>query len=178
MSAFESDELIIWQCVCSLRWDRCTWISNFKWPGLWNKVFFHNFRNTESSNKFRQRKLNTHMKRRNWFYLMIYAIHYKRCFLSVLYALSLSTCFPNMHVSPRYYTLPLTVLCVTWLVCVCLNGAHTRARIHSFFLTLTRGKTMSSHDQKLINPKSYGLVHNVCVKKICVCCMVFANGLI
>ena len=28
---------------------------------------------------------------------------------------------------------------------------------------------MFSHDQKLINPKSYGLVHNVCVKKICVC---------
>ena len=37
---------------------------------------------------------------------------------------------------------------------------HTRACIHSFFLTLTRGKTMFSHDQILINPKSYGLVHD------------------
>ena len=36
-------------------------------------------------------------------------------------------------------------------------GAHTRARIHSLFLTLTRGKTMFSHDQKLIFPKSYGM---------------------
>ena len=26
---------------------------------------------------------------------------------------------------------------------------------------------MFSHDQILINPKSYGLVHDVCVKKIC-----------
>ena len=34
--------------------------------------------------------------------------------------------------------------------------AHTRARIHSFFLTLTSGKTMFSHNQILINPKSYG----------------------
>ena len=47
--------------------------------------------------------------------------------------------------------------------------AHTRARIHSLFLTLTRSKTMFSHDQMLINPKMYGLVHDVCVKKICVC---------
>ena len=50
-----------------------------------------------------------------------------------------------------------TVLCLTCLVCVCLNRwththapafinyfthTNTRARIHSFFLTLTRGKTM------------------------------------
>ena len=55
---------------------------------------------------------------------------------------------------------------------------HTRARIHSFFLTLTRGKTMFSHDQILINPKSYGHVHDVSVKKICVCCTVFADALI
>ena len=55
---------------------------------------------------------------------------------------------------------------------------HTRARIHSFFLTLIRGKTMFSHDQILINPKSYGHVHDVCVKKICVCCTVFADALI
>ena len=35
------------------------------------------------------------------------------------------------------------------------------------------------HDEILhtINPKSYGLVHDVCVKKICVCCMVFADAL-
>ena len=52
--------------------------------------------------------------------------------------------------------------------------AHTRA----FFLTLTRGKTMFSHNQILINPKSYGHVHDVCVKKICVCCTVFADALI
>jgi hypothetical protein len=80
-------------------------------------------------------------------------------------------------------------LCVTCLVCVCLNRwthtrapafinyfthTHTHARIHSFFLTLTRGKTMFSHNQIHINPKSYGHVHDVCVKKICVCCMVFA----
>ena len=44
---------------------------------------------------------------------------------------------------------------------------QTRARIDSFFLTLTRGKTMFSHDQILINPKSYGHVHDVCVKKMC-----------
>ena len=56
--------------------------------------------------------------------------------------------------------------------------AHTRSRIHSSFLTLTRGKTMFSHDQILINPKSYGLVHDVCAKKICVCCTVFADALI
>ena len=31
------DELIFWQRVCSLRWDRCmtTLISNFKWLSLW-----------------------------------------------------------------------------------------------------------------------------------------------
>ena len=56
--------------------------------------------------------------------------------------------------------------------------AHTRACIHSFFLTLTRGKTMFPHDQILINPKSYGLVLDVGVKKICVCCTVFADALI
>jgi hypothetical protein len=39
------------------------------------------------------------------------------------------------------------------------------AFIHSF----TRGKTMFSHYQIFINPKSYGLVHDVCVKKIFVC---------
>ena len=44
---------------------------------------------------------------------------------------------------------------------------HTRTRIHSLFLKLTRGKTMFSHDQILLNPKSYGLVHDVSVKKIC-----------
>jgi hypothetical protein len=43
---------------------------------------------------------------------------------------------------------------------------HTCARINLFFLTLTRGKTMFSQDQILINPKSYGLVHDVCVKKM------------
>ena len=110
---------------------------------------------------------------------MIYVIH-KHSFLSVLYALSLSTCVPNMHVSPRLYTLSWTVLCVTCLVCMCLNRwtqtrapafincfthTHTRARIHSFFVTLTRGKTMFSNDPILINPKSYGLVHGVCVQK-------------
>ena len=55
---------------------------------------------------------------------------------------------------------------------------YTRARIHSFFLTLNRGKTMFSQDQILINPKSYGHVHDVCVMKICVCCTVFADALI
>ena len=43
---------------------------------------------------------------------------------------------------------------------------HTRARIDSFFLTLTRGKTMFSHDQILINPKSYGHVHDVSRKYV------------
>ena len=56
--------------------------------------------------------------------------------------------------------------------------AHTLARIHSFFLTLTRGKTMFSLDQILINPKSYRHVHDVCVKKICACCTLFADALI
>ena len=53
--------------------------------------------------------------------------------------LSLSTCFENMHVSPHDYTLPWTVLCVTCLVCACLNRwVHTHACqaspefIHSF----------------------------------------------
>ena len=59
---------------------------------------------------------------------------------------------------------------------VCVT--HTRAHIHSFLLTLTHGKKMFSYDQILINPKSYGHVHDVCVKKICVCCMVFADALI
>ena len=44
---------------------------------------------------------------------------------------------------------------------------HMRARIYSFFLTLTRGKTMFSHDQILINPKSYGHVHDVCQETMC-----------
>ena len=35
---------------------------------------------------------------------------------------------------------------------------------------------MFSHDQILINPKSIGLVQNVCVKNICVCCTVFADA--
>ena len=56
--------------------------------------------------------------------------------------------------------------------------AHTRTRIYSLFLTLTRGKTMISHDQILINPKSNGHVHNVCVQKMYVCCTVFADALI
>ena len=54
---------------------------------------------------------------------------------------------------------------------------HSRARIYSLFLTLTRGETMFSHNQILINPKSDGHVHDVCVKKICVCCTVFADAL-
>ena len=37
---------------------------------------------------------------------------------------------------------------------------------------------MFSHNEILINPKSYGLVHYVSVKKICVCCTVFADALI
>jgi hypothetical protein len=41
---------------------------------------------------------------------------------------------------------------------------HTRACIHSFFFFLIRGKTMFFQDQILINPKSSGLVHDVCVK--------------
>ena len=36
---------------------------------------------------------------------------------------------------------------------------------------------MFSHDQILINPKSNGLVHDVWVKNICVCCTVFADAL-
>ena len=59
-----------------------------------------------------------------------------------------------------------------------LTHTHTCAHIHSLFLTLTRGKTMFSHYQIPINPKSYGHVHDVCVKKICVCCTVFADALI
>ena len=42
--------------------------------------------------------------------------------------------------------------------------APTRAHIHSFFLTLTRVKTMFSYDQILINPNSYGLCQeNMCL---------------
>ena len=36
---------------------------------------------------------------------------------------------------------------------------------------------MLSLDQILINPKSYRLVHYVCVKKICVCCTVLPDEL-
>ena len=61
---------------------------------------------------------------------------------------------------------------------VCFTHTHARARTHSFFLTLTRGKTMFSHNQILINPKSYGHVHDVGVQKICVFCTVFADALI
>ena len=60
--------------------------------------------------------------------------------------------------------------------CVCY--LYTHARPHSFILFNTRGKTMFSHNQILINPKSYGHVNDVCVKKICVCCTVFADALI
>ena len=35
---------------------------------------------------------------------------------------------------------------------------------------------MFSHNQILIDPKSYGLVHDVCVKKICVCCTVLMKN--
>ena len=40
---------------------------------------------------------------------------------------------------------------------------RTKYQPHSFILL--NGKTMYSHDQILINPKKYGLVHNVCVEK-------------
>ena len=91
----------------------------------------------------------------------------------------------NIHCHGLYYALRV--------YCACLNrwmhtGApafihyfthtHTGAHIHSFFLTLTRGKTMFSHDQILINPEIYGHVHDVCVKKICVYFTVFADALI
>ena len=55
--------------------------------------------------------------------------------------------------------------------------AQSITRIHSFLFTLTRCKLMFSHDQILINPKGYGLVQDVYVKKICVCCTVFAEAL-
>ena len=72
-------------------------------------------------------------------------MHYKHRFLSVLYTLSLSTCVPNMHVSP------VNIYCHA--ICVCLNrwtntqapkfiNYFTHTHTHSFFLTLTRGKTM------------------------------------
>ena len=96
----------------------------------------------------------------------------------VLYALSLSTCVHNMPpvICPPVNIHPWrTVLCVTCLVCVFKQmGARTHAHqaspafIHSFkhslavklcFLTIS-----------FINPKSNGLVHDVCVKNICVCC--------
>ena len=41
---------------------------------------------------------------------------------------------------------------------------------HSQKKTTFQKKTMFSHNQILINSKSYGFVHDVCVKKICVCC--------
>ena len=44
---------------------------------------------------------------------------------------------------------------------------HARAQIHTFILTLTQSKTMFSHDQILINPKSYGHVHDVCQENMC-----------
>ena len=37
---------------------------------------------------------------------------------------------------------------------------------------------MLTHNQLLINPQSYGLVYDVVVKKICVCCTLFADALI
>ena len=57
--------------------------------------------------------------------------------------------------------------------------AHTKHHLHSFIRLNTHSrKNMFSHDKILINPKSYGLVHDVCVKKMCVCCTVFADALI
>ena len=54
----------------------------------------------------------------------------KHCLLPVLCTLSFSTCVHNMHVSPRYYTLPWTVLCITCLVCLGLNRwVHTRMSV-------------------------------------------------
>ena len=59
----------------------------------------------------------------------------------------------------------------------CLNRwVDTRAPAFIHYFKHSRGKTMFSHDQMLLNPKSYGLVHDVCVKKIC--CTVFADALI
>ena len=79
----------------------------------------------------------------------------KDCWLPVLYTLSLATCVHNMHVSP--------LLIYIAMDCI-MRYAFS---LHVF-----------SQDQILINPKSYGLVHNVFVKKISVCCTVFADALI
>jgi hypothetical protein len=104
----------------------------------------------------------------------------KHRFLPVLYTLSLSTCVPNSHESPLliYIAMDSIMRFVFSLRVLKQMEAHPRGRIQSLFLTLTRGKTIFSHYQILINPKSYGLVHDVCVKKICVCCTVFADALI
>ena len=44
-------------------------------------------------------------------------------------------------------------------------GAQMRAKQHphSLIILNTHGKSVLSHDQMLINPKSYGLVLDVCV---------------
>ena len=77
MSAFQLNDLIFWQLVCSLRWGRC--IHEFQYSNCsvygqiidliqtWNSVLFYNFRNTESSCKFRQRELNTYMILYIWY---------------------------------------------------------------------------------------------------------------
>jgi hypothetical protein len=92
-------------------------------------------------------------------------------FLPVLYTLPLSTCVSYMHVPPplMYIAMDCIIPYVFSLSAFKQMDAPTCACIYSFFLTLTRSKTMFSHDQigLLINPKSYGLVHDVCVKKIC-----------
>ena len=155
MSAFESDELIVWQRVCSLRWDRCmtTWNSNFKWLSLfakwfglihtWNRVFFYSFRNTESSWKFRQRKLYTHMicgpVAATVGLLMIcgntltnivsfqYCIHYRYRLVFLI-----CICPPvNIHCHELYYALRVSV-------CWCLNRwTHTRAHAFIHYFTHT-----------------------------------------
>ena len=52
--------------------------------------------------------------------------------------------------------------------------------IMRYMFSLHVFKQMDAHTSPviLINPKSYGHVHDVCVKKICVCCTVFADALI
>ena len=108
----------------------------------------------------------------------------KHSLLPVLYTLSLSTCVHNMHVSP-----PIIYITMEWIMRYMFSlrlfrqmGAHTHVRqasptfIYSFKPSLA--VKLFSHDQMLINPKSNGLVYDVCVKNICVCCMVFTNALI
>ena len=132
MSAFDPEELIFWQRVCSLWWDRfmTTWISNFKcsvdgqiiWPNSpWNSVFFYNFRNTESSCKFRPK---TDFVLEGWDIACFARVYYNyfNAWHSLLVFLHAAPMKKNPHISLRQIVC-MSVLCLAyWCVSLCCSS--------------------------------------------------------